>query len=247
MITVFTSCWNQGKYLPQAIESVLNQTWKNFQYLIFDDGSTDNTWEVIQKYAKRDKRIVPIRIPKTSNVGVVINMSIQKTIERFWVWCPADDVLLPGCLTIKHRCSELVNHEAIFYSHWQHIDEKSEVIKEHRVEAIAPHEFSKIIWERCPIGFTGIWIPMYIFDKVGFFPEHLPCSEDYYWMVKATIHGVSFCCAPEVLYQKRLHTNRTTHRSQAFIQKKVKQIREELRNYAEGIGRVVGQSPRDKQ
>ena len=49
MITVFTSCYNQAEYLSAAIESVLRQTYEDFQYLIYDDGSTDNSWDIINK------------------------------------------------------------------------------------------------------------------------------------------------------------------------------------------------------
>ncbi len=56
-ISVLTASYNYEKYISQTIESVLNQTYTDFEYIIFDDGSTDNSVNIIKEYAKKDKRI----------------------------------------------------------------------------------------------------------------------------------------------------------------------------------------------
>jgi len=58
-VIVFTCAYNVEKVLERTIQSVLNQTHGNFEYYLFDNASTDRTWEVIQEYAHRDKRIIP--------------------------------------------------------------------------------------------------------------------------------------------------------------------------------------------
>ena len=55
-ITVITPTYNRADFLPNTIESILNQTYTNFEYYILDDGSTDNTREVVEPYLK-DKRV----------------------------------------------------------------------------------------------------------------------------------------------------------------------------------------------
>ena len=57
-VTIYTQAYNPGEYLTQCVESVLSQTYTDFEWLLIDHGSTDNTREVIQSYAERDKRIV---------------------------------------------------------------------------------------------------------------------------------------------------------------------------------------------
>ncbi|MCX4304592.1 MAG: glycosyltransferase family A protein [Acetatifactor sp.] len=59
MIYVRTCAYNSEKTLKRAIESILNQTYEDFEYHILDNGSTDCTGEIIREYASRDKRIVP--------------------------------------------------------------------------------------------------------------------------------------------------------------------------------------------
>ncbi len=209
MITVFTSCYNQGQSLPEAIESVLNQTYSDFEYLIYDDGSNDNTWDIIQSYAKKDKRIRPFQIDKSINVGVVINKSIKQAKGNVWTWCPSDDIWLPNLLEVKNE--EAQNYpDDIFYSDWMIIDEHGQYISQVSPKRFSPQEFKDVVWQDSPIGFTGIWIPMKIFDITGTFPEHLSYSEDFYWMIKATIHDMNFRCVPQILYKKRTHVNTTT-------------------------------------
>ena len=54
------TAYNKENYIKEAIESILNQTFKDFEFIIFDDGSADSTGKILEKYSKKDKRIVPI-------------------------------------------------------------------------------------------------------------------------------------------------------------------------------------------
>jgi len=233
MITVFTSCYNQAKYLPEAIESVLNQTCKNFEYRLYDDGSTDNTWQIISDYARRDSRIIPTKLDKTDNVGVVIKKCMEEMKGNVWTWCPSDDVWLPTLLEKKQQ--EAVLHpNAVFYSDWIVVDSNGNKITEIRPR-LTVQEFREEVWKSCPIGFTGIWIPKSVIDEVGPFPTHLKYSEDFYWMLKAVVHGISFIGIPQILYKKRKHSNATTSRNIKAILDQVPVIRKEIRKYKSNI------------
>lgn len=67
-VTIYTQAYNPGAYLEQCIESVLNQTYTDFEWLLIDHGSTDNTRETIRRYAERDKRIVPVYVDVNGSV-----------------------------------------------------------------------------------------------------------------------------------------------------------------------------------
>jgi len=60
LVSILIDNYNYANFLPECIESVLNQTYKNFEIIIVDDGSKDNSKEIIENYAKKDKRIKPI-------------------------------------------------------------------------------------------------------------------------------------------------------------------------------------------
>ena len=75
-VTVLMPAYNAEKYIGTAIESILNQTYKDFEFIIVNDCSTDNTLRIINDYAKKDKRIRVIsnkenqKIAKTLNIGL---------------------------------------------------------------------------------------------------------------------------------------------------------------------------------
>ena len=68
LISVIMSVYNGEKYLVQAIESILNQTYQNFEFIIIEDCSTDNSLDILEEYAKKDSRIKIIK--KEKNIGI---------------------------------------------------------------------------------------------------------------------------------------------------------------------------------
>ncbi len=221
MITVFTSSWNHGEFLAEAIDSVLKQTHEDFEYLLYDDGSTDNTKEVMESYD--DPRIKKFYLSKQANVGCVINQSFRDMSGDFWVWCPADDILRPTLLESKLRESEKHSYNTVIYSDWEILDGQRVALKHMSLQ-----EFKKAMATSCPIGMTGIWIPRGVIHTVGNFPEHLVCSEDFYWVLMALNADIEFQHIPEVLYTKRKHGNSTTHRHTSVMADVVQEIRREL-------------------
>lgn len=93
-LSVAMSCYNSEPYTAQAIESILAQTFGDFEFLIVDDGSRDGTTETIMRYADRDKRIRPIL---RENRGLVASLNQMLTLARApWVArMDADDVCRP--------------------------------------------------------------------------------------------------------------------------------------------------------
>jgi len=95
LVSVVMPVYNAGPFLVEAIESILGQTYKNFEFIIVDDGSTDNSWEIIKNYAKKDKRIRAFQIPKNSGVSNAANLGTSKAKGWFIARMDADDVSLP--------------------------------------------------------------------------------------------------------------------------------------------------------
>lgn len=76
------SVYNGGRYVREAVESILNQTFNAFEFIIIDDCSTDTTWQILTAYAARDSRIMLIRNEK--NIGLTRSMNKGLALER-WV------------------------------------------------------------------------------------------------------------------------------------------------------------------
>jgi glycosyltransferase involved in cell wall biosynthesis len=95
--------YNGARYLRQAVESILNQTYSDFEFLIFDDGSTDDSLEILNSYLLRDSRI---RIVSQANRGLTItlNLGIAEARGRLLARMDCDDIALP------HRLQKQVSY-----------------------------------------------------------------------------------------------------------------------------------------
>jgi glycosyltransferase involved in cell wall biosynthesis len=94
-VSVIMPVYNAGKFLVRAIESIQKQTMDHLEFLIIDDNSSDNSWDIIKHYAKRDKRIRVFR--NTKNLGLVasLNFILPKTHGTYIARMDADDISLP--------------------------------------------------------------------------------------------------------------------------------------------------------
>jgi glycosyltransferase involved in cell wall biosynthesis len=106
-ISLVTACYNHKEFIAETIESILSQNYPNLQYVVIDDGSTDGSWEVIQKY--QDRLFYCERLEgKRDNPTIALNYAFGKTDGEIMGWLNSDDILLPKSLfTIAEIFSQL--------------------------------------------------------------------------------------------------------------------------------------------
>lgn len=92
LVTIVMSVYNGERYLNDAIRSMLNQTYKNFEFIIIDDGSTDNSLKIIEKYKKEDKRIILIKNGINKGLIYSLNKGIDQSKGKYIVRMDADDI-----------------------------------------------------------------------------------------------------------------------------------------------------------
>lgn len=94
-ISIVTPSYNQARYLPETIESILNQGYPNLEYIIIDGGSTDGSVEVIKRY---ERHLAYWVSEKDSGQSEAINKGFAKCTGELFNWINSDDVLFPGAL-----------------------------------------------------------------------------------------------------------------------------------------------------
>lgn len=112
LVSVIMPVYNAGDFLLEAIESILNQTYKNFEFIIVDDASTDNSWKILKKFKKKDKRIKIYRLKENVGVSKTVKYAIKKAKGKFLARMDADDVTSPQRLE-KELNYLLKNQEAV--------------------------------------------------------------------------------------------------------------------------------------
>lgn len=94
LVTVLMPVYNAEKYLAEAIESILNQTFRDFEFLIINDGSTDRSDEVIQSY--KDSRIRVLNLKQNGGLVKALNIGLSEIHSEYIVRADADDISLPN-------------------------------------------------------------------------------------------------------------------------------------------------------
>ena len=108
-ITVLMPVYNGERYLKEAIESILNQTFTDFEFLIIDDGSTDNSLNIIKQYATKDSRIRLVIHKQNKKIVPTLNEGLKLAKGKYIARMDCDDISMPA--RIEEEINFLENHQ----------------------------------------------------------------------------------------------------------------------------------------
>lgn len=127
-VTVITTVYNCEKYISKSIDSILNQTFNDFEYIIVNDGSTDNTTGIINSLAGKDKRLVLINNKLNQGRVKSLNIALEKSKGKFIAIQDADDISLPGRLESQYEFIDTHPEYVLVGSNITLIDENENII-----------------------------------------------------------------------------------------------------------------------
>lgn len=130
LVSVLTSCYNSAEFLPEAIESILRQTFKDFEFILIDDGSSDNTLDIIRSYAEKDNRIVVIS-KKNTGMTDSLNTGIKVGRGKWIARLDADDIALPERIEKQLKNIKMYSDTVLFGTGCIEIDQFGKIIKQH--------------------------------------------------------------------------------------------------------------------
>ncbi len=177
-VSVIIPTYNRAQRLGKAIDSVLAQSHQDFELIVVDDGSEDNTDELIENY---NSDIVYIR-QENSGAAAARNRGIEKARYNLLAFLDSDDWFAENKLktqiqAMNRNPSCLISHtNEIWYRNGQILNQKLKHKKS------SGDIFAQSL-ELCAVGMSTIMIHKEIFDRYGFFDEGYPCCEDYeFWL-----------------------------------------------------------------
>ena len=103
LISVLMPVYNSEKYVAEAIESILCQTYKDFEFIIINDASTDSSLKIIAKYAKQDKRIKLINNKKNVKISASLNKGLSIAKGKYIARMDSDDISLPSRFELQTK------------------------------------------------------------------------------------------------------------------------------------------------
>lgn len=175
-VSIITPVFNSSKFLEETIASVLNQTFTDWQWMITDDKSTDNSVEIIQKI--NDIRIQLILSDKNGGAGHARNLSLKQASGRFITFLDADDFWEPNFLEEMISFMKKENTE-LAYSNYARCDENlNPVIEDFKADK--PVTFDNLL-KTCRLSLLS---SMYDSQKVGkeYFPEGSKREDHVMWL-----------------------------------------------------------------
>lgn len=176
-ISVLMPVYNSQKYLGLAIDSILNQTFKDFQFIIVDDGSTDKTWQIIKTYSQKDNRIVALRNPINLNTSSALNKGLAKVKGKYVVRMDADDWSYPDRLESQYKYMESHPKVGVSGGAVEVCNEKLQRINK-RNYPLTDVDVRKIIFHYSPFAHPATIWRTNIIKKVNGYNENIPYSQD---------------------------------------------------------------------
>jgi glycosyltransferase involved in cell wall biosynthesis len=199
MISVIMPVYNGAAFLRETMDTVLQQTCTDFEFIIVNDGSTDTTAEIIQNYD--DERIVFINLARNCGVCTARNMAIDMARGKYIAFCDADDLYDSHRLQVQREFLETHPKVDICGSDFILFEQRQEILIQHpRTDAeIKAHFF----FSNC-MGQPSIMGKTSVFQQHRYNPE-LVASEDYDLWARMATAGVVFANVPRALVRYRLH------------------------------------------
>jgi glycosyltransferase involved in cell wall biosynthesis len=211
-VSIVLSTYNRAtKYLPRAIDSVLNQTYGDFELIVVDDCSPDNTLEVVHSYAERDKRVIYHRTEKQSGSDTnPKNQGILKSRGKYIAYLDDDNEYLPHHLEILvNRLEKNPDLDAV-YCDMQIFDDANPGVQS--MKAIALDFDAQFLINRNYIDTSEVMHRRDIVFKVGGWDETLPKFVDWNLWVRMVKAGAKFQRVPIVALNYYVFPDRKSNR-----------------------------------
>ena len=217
-VSIIIPTYNCARLIGRAIESVLNQTYRDFELIIVDDSSTDNTEKIIKKFQEQDKRVKYIRHEKNRGGSAARNTGIKNAKGEYIAFQDSDDEWLPEKLKKQMEVFKNTSSKVgvVYTGFWRIKDNKKTYIPQSWVK----QKDDNIYFELLKGNFVGtptILIKKKCFKKVGIFDEKLPRLQDWELVIRLSKY-YDFKCIDEPLLISYYTTDSISANHKALIE-----------------------------
>ena len=225
-VSILMPVYNAKNYLKESIESILNQTFSNFEFIIIDDASNDGSLVIIDFYKQRDSRIKVFSNP--CNLGIIdnLNKGIQNISTDYIARMDADDIAFPDRIEQQIKFLEENPNISVLGTNMIQIDHNSKIIK----PIILSSESLLIKWNLFfwnPIAHPTVMIRSSLIEDIGGYNKNFLHIEDYELWLRAS-EKYDFYNLNKVLLYYRVHS---TNISVSFENEQIESFKSLSKNY----------------
>jgi glycosyltransferase involved in cell wall biosynthesis len=208
-VSIIIPVYNCEKYIIKAIDSALDQSYKNYEIIVVDDGSTDNTLNLITKYDN-----ITVLIKPNGGTASALNCGIRASKGNWIKWLSADDILYSRYLEVMMKCA--INPDVIYYCNYERVMSDETTINHFIEPPIRDFKSNKEQFDELMSYFyangSSSLIHKSVFERFGYFDDTLRHSEDYDMWLRASKNNIRFGLVSEVLLKYRIHPDQLTNK-----------------------------------
>jgi glycosyltransferase involved in cell wall biosynthesis len=174
-VSVLMSVYNGASYLRQSVQSILDQTFLDFEFIIVNDGSTDNTQEILESVS--DPRVQVLMQPNTG-LTKALNRGLKLCRGEFIARMDADDLSMPERLERQLIFFDKHPEVGMVGTAYFEIDDNGRVLSE-KACLLEDNQLRKVLIKYNPFCHTSTMIRKSVLSRVGFYDESFPYAQDY--------------------------------------------------------------------
>jgi glycosyltransferase involved in cell wall biosynthesis len=213
-VSVIITTFNRDRYLAEAIRSVIDQSYSDLEIIVVDDGSSDNTREIVNSFQEPRLRYI---YQENQGRSAARNQGLRSAQGEYISFLDDDDYLLSGKIEQQvkflegHKDNEFVSSGAIV------VDENGKVLANLMPWQDLPHLDLKRCVYSCPLLIHGVLIPRHLIYRLGnWFDPTLEPAEDTDFFIRLFYHGATMAWLPKILVAYRIHSTSSQGNSDRY-------------------------------
>lgn len=216
LVSIILPVYNGEEFLEQSINSILSQTYKEFELIIVNDCSTDSSESIIQKYLTLDKRIRYFKNKKNYKLPRSLNVGFAEAKGKYFTWTSDDNIFHKTAIETMVDYLEEHSEIQLVYCDYNEIDEKGKTIK-----TICVEQPEQLIYKNV-VGACFLYRES-IAKKVGNYIQERFLVEDYDYWLRIYLSG-KIAPLHKCLYDYRIHQRSLTSRQKEEIRNALKKL-----------------------
>lgn len=228
LVSIIIPTYNRADLIGETLDSILAQTYHNWECIVVDDGSTDNTSEVLANYTKKDSRISYYHRPNQYKAGGngARNYGLDLSKGNYINWFDSDDVMLEN--KIEKQVIDLYNskynftvcHISVFEDHIDNILglRSQELYSSNNFYDFLTHEFA---W----LTNSALWKKDFLLKNNYRFNEKLKAAQEWEFISKVLSEENNYSCIDESLILNRKHTNSISYNEEKELERSINYLK----------------------
>lgn len=181
-ISIITPCYNSSTYLLETYQCLKSQTYSNWEWIVVDDCSTDNSWEILEDLKSLDDRVRIFKNTENSGAAITRNNSLDNATGDYVAFLDSDDLWESDKLEKQVAFAENNNIEYTYHNYWT-VDAEGKKLKE---QFVCPTVNQNDLYKFNPFATSSIMIKRDVLEKNQIrFRKHLRRRQDYFFWFDA--------------------------------------------------------------